>query len=298
MVAINTETKMIGLLGYPLKHSYSPAMQNAAFQKMGLNKIYIPIEVTEENLGDVIKGMSKMNFAGFNVTIPHKINVMEYLDEIDELAKMIGAVNTVINKDGRLKGYNTDGNGFLRSFEIGTGESVKKKKILIIGSGGASRAISMTMAVNGAEKIYICNRTLDKAVELADDINKKTGSPLVAAALKYNDIEDVLQYTDIIINTTSVGMHPDTDALPIDKRLLDKRFIVCDIVYNPLKTKLLEEAEKVGCKILTGISMLVYQGAEAFKIWTGIEPTVEIMFDEINKILGKEVVNKNKSTGQ
>lgn len=283
MVAINTETRMIGLLGYPLKHSYSPAMQNAAFQKMGLNKIYVPIEVTEENLGDVIKGMSKMNFDGFNVTIPHKVNVIKYLDEIDELAKMIGAVNVVAIKEGRLKGYNTDGNGFLRSFKMGTGESVKKKNILIIGSGGASRAISMTMAVNGAEKIYICNRTFDKAVELAEDINKKTGSSL-AAALKYDDIENVLQYIDIIINTTSVGMHPDTDAMPIDKRFLDKRFIVCDIVYNPLKTKLLEEAEKVGCKTLTGISMLVYQGAEALRIWTGQVPPVEIMFEACQNI--------------
>lgn len=284
MVAINTETRMIGLLGYPLKHSYSPAMQNAAFQKMGLNKIYIPIEVTEENLGDVIKGMSKMNFDGFNVTIPHKVSVIKYLDEIDELANIIGAVNVVAIKEGRLKGYNTDGNGFLRSFEIGTGESVKKKNILILGSGGASRAISMTMAVNGAKKIYICNRTFDKAVELAEDINKKIGCSLVAAALKYSNTEDVLQHIDIIINTTSIGMHPDTDALPLDKRFLDKRFIVCDIVYNPLKTKLLEEAEKVGCKTLTGIAMLVYQGAEAFRIWTGQVPPVEIMFEVCRNI--------------
>lgn len=285
MIAINTETRMIGLLGYPLKHSYSPGMQNAAFWKRGLNKIYIPIEVTEENLGDVIKGISKMNFDGFNVTIPHKVNVIKYLDEVDELAEMIGAVNVVAVKDGRLKGYNTDGQGFLKSFEVGTGESANQKNILIIGSGGASRAISMTMAVNGAKKIHICNRTIEKAVDLAEDINTKTGRPHLAEALKYSGLKEILAGIDILINTTSIGMHPDTDALPIEKELLHKELMVCDIVYNPLKTKLLEEAEKVGCQTLTGISMLVYQGAEAFRIWTGQAAPVETMFASVERLI-------------
>lgn len=285
MIAINTETRMIGLLGYPLKHSYSPSMQNAAFRKMGLNIIYMPIEVSEENLGDVIKGISKMNFDGFNVTIPHKVNVIKYLDEVDELAEKIGAVNVVAIQGGRLKGYNTDGQGFLKSFEVGTGESAENKSILIIGSGGASRAISMTMAVSGAKNIYICNRTIEKAVELAEDINKKTGRSQIASALKYSGLKEILAGIDILINTTSIGMHPDTDALPIEKELLHKELIVCDIVYNPLKTKLLKEAQKVGCQTLTGISMLVYQGAEAFRIWTGQAPPIETMFASIERLI-------------
>ena len=278
---INTETKLIGLLGYPLIHSFSPPMQNKAFQQCSLNKIYIPVEVLPEDLGTVVKGISKMNFDGFNVTKPHKIEIMKYLDEIDEHAKCIGAVNTVSIKNGVLKGYNTDGSGFLKSFEEESGTKIEGKTVFIVGSGGASRAISMTLALSKARKIYICNRTYEKAVNLSNDINDKVGLCSEVVAFDDEKIKEPLNNSDILINTTSVGMLPNIEDSPINKKLLNEKLIVCDIVYNPRKTKLLIDAEEIGCKIVTGLFMLLYQGTEAFEIWTNKKAPV----DQMSKVL-------------
>jgi shikimate dehydrogenase len=283
MVKIDTKTRMIGLLGYPLEHSFSPAIQNAAFDYMGINKIYLPIEVAPGNLGDVIKGISKMNFDGFNVTIPHKIPILKYLDEIDDLARLIGAVNVVTVNNGVLKGYNTDGSGFITSLEKETGTSVNEKNIFILGSGGASRAISMTLAMKGAKRITICNRTYEKAVALSEDINEKIRICSDSVAMEFNKMKEALEKADILINTTSVGMFPHTEQTPIDQQLLKRRLIVCDIVYNPVRTRLLREAEKKGCKTLSGIGMLIFQGAESFKLWTGKEAPIEKMFSIVDK---------------
>lgn len=273
---INTETKLIGLLGYPLGHSYSPVMQNAALKKCNLNKLYIPIEVKPKNLEAVVKGISKMNFDGFNVTIPYKIDIMKYLDQIDEEARLIGAVNTVKVSDGNLKGYNTDGRGFLRSFEENTGTSIKGKNIFILGSGGAARAIGVTMALNGAAKIYICNRTYERAKHLAYDINKI--SKAIVVPKENEKIKKAIEDSNILINTTSVGMLPNIDQIPLNINLFNKNLIVCDIIYNPLRTKLLKAAEDKGCKTLPGLPMLVYQGGEAFEIWTGLKAPIDTMF--------------------
>lgn len=279
MTNINSKTKYIALLGCPLGHSISPAIQNAAFQDHGINNLYIPLEVKPEDLGTVVKAMPKMNFSGFNVTIPYKIEIIKYLDEIDSLAKSIGAVNTVLIEDGKLKGYNTDGIGFLRSFEKGLGLGAEGKKIFILGSGGASRAISMTLAMNKVNKLYICNRTYEKAAALVVDINSQFGNSSIAVPMVYENMEEALKEADIFINTTNVGTYPNADEMPIDKGLLNSRLIVCDVVYNPKKTKLLQEADKIGCKTLSGRGMLVYQGAEAFEIWTGVEAPVDVMLD-------------------
>lgn len=278
---ISTKTKLTGLLGYPLGHSMSPVMQNAAFEYCSMNRIYIPVEVKPENLETVVRGISKMNFDGFNVTIPHKIEIMKYLDETDEYARCIGAVNTVKIKDGRLKGYNTDGIGFLRSFQESTGDSIEGKSVLIMGSGGASRAVSMTLALNKAKKMYICNRTFDKASNLADDIKKQTGIQCEAVTFDPEEIKKALQDTDVLINTTSVGMSPNMEESPLDKSFLDKRLTVCDIVYNPRKTRLLKDAEEKGCRIVEGLPMLVYQGAEAFEIWTDVKAPSDVMFEAV-----------------
>lgn len=280
---INTETKMIGLLGYPLGHSFSSLMQNSAFEICSLNKIYIPIEVLPENLETVVKGISKMNFEGFNVTIPHKIKIMKYLDEIDEYAKCIGAVNTVTIKKGVLKGYNTDGIGFLRSYEEITETKVEGKNVFVLGSGGASRAISMTLALNKANKIYICNRTHEKAVALANDINNQAGECSMAVPMEYEEMERAIKDSDILINTTSIGMYPNVEESPINKDLLNKKLIVCDAVYNPKKTKLLLDAEEIGCKTVMGLSMLIYQGSEAFELWTNAKAPVDLMFKVVEE---------------
>ncbi|SHJ08144.1 shikimate dehydrogenase [Lutispora thermophila] len=279
MRRVDSKTKYIGLLGYPLGHSISPIMQNAAFENKNMNNLYIPIEVRKEDLGQVVRAMPKMNFRGFNVTIPHKIEVMSYLDEIDDLAKSIGAVNTVLIKDGRLKGYNTDGIGFLRSLGYELKLSVDGKNIFILGSGGAARAISMTLAMNMANRLYICNRTYEKAESLVKDINSKYGNVAVAIPLVEEKMEEAIKDAEILINTTSVGTYPDVDDIPINKALLHSKLAVCDVVYNPRKTKLLQEAEKLGCKTMSGLGMLIYQGEEAFEIWTGVKAPVETMFE-------------------
>ncbi|WP_019228068.1 shikimate dehydrogenase [Sedimentibacter sp. B4] len=280
---ISTKTKLLGLLGYPLGHSLSPIMHNTAFESLGLGKIYIPIEVLPENLETVVRGMAKMNFEGFNVTIPHKIEIMKYLDEIDEYAKCIGAVNTVVVHEGTLKGYNTDGMGFLKSFEESTGTKINGKNVFILGSGGASRAISMTLALKKANKIFICNRTYEKAVSLADDINKQTGADSVAVKHEYDEMKKAIADCQVLINTTSVGMSPDIDSSPLDRELLNPSLTVCDAVYNPRKTRLLKDAEEMGCTTVEGLKMLVNQGAEAFEIWTGIKAPAELMLKAISK---------------
>lgn len=274
---INTKTKLTGLIGYPLVQSFSPVMQNEAFKQCKLNNIYIPIEVLPENLGAVVKGISKMNFDGFNVTKPYKIDIIKYLDELDEYAELIGAVNTVKICNGLIKGYNTDGTGFLRSLEETASIKVNEKKIFILGSGGAARSIAFTLALNNAKRIYICNRTYKKAESLAEDINKINNCAF-SVPMEDVEIKRAINDSDILINTTSVGMYPHIDKTPLNINLFNKNLIVCDIVYNPKKTKLLKDAEEKGCKIVPGLPMLIYQGAEAFKIWTNFEAPVNTMF--------------------
>lgn len=278
MINISSNTKFIGLIGYPLGHSLSPVMQNAAFQSKGINNVYLPIEVKPDNLETVVKAIPNMNFDGFNVTIPFKVEIMKYLHEVDELAKGIGAVNTVVIKDGRLKGYNTDGSGFLCSLEEGIGSKVEDKSFFVLGSGGASRAVCMTLAMNNARKIYICNRTIEKAKVLVSDINARYGNSIIVVPMVYENMKETLKDADILINTTSVGTYPKVDEIPIDKNLLNSELTIYDVIYNPNKTKLLLEAEKLGCRIISGLGMLVYQGAKAFELWTGVKAPVELMF--------------------
>ena len=284
MMNMDNSKKLVGILGYPLSHSLSPVMQNMAFKYYNLNNVYVPIEVKPEDLEIIVKAIRGMNFIGFNVTVPHKIEVVKYLDEMDKLAELIGAVNTVVVKDGNLKGYNTDGIGFLKSFQENTNESIEGKRVFILGAGGASRAVSMTLAMNKAEKVYICNRTYEKAERLSQDINTKIGNVSAAVPMEYEKMKEVIYDSDVFINTTTVGMHPNVDESPIDRSLLHENLILCDIVYNPRKTKLLEEAEELGCKTVPGLSMLVYQGAESFRLWTGMEAPVDIMFKAVENI--------------
>jgi shikimate dehydrogenase len=275
---IDTHTKLVGLLGRPLGHSLSPAMHNRAFQALGLNYCYLPIEVTARDLPVVTAGIARMNFAGYNVTIPHKIRVMDCLDAIDPLARAIGAVNTVTIEDGRSTGYNTDGIGFLQSLEAGGGLSVADKSILVLGSGGAARAIAMTLAREGAARVAISNRTVQKARALADDVNRQGRTCCEALALQKTPLAAALRSTDILVNTTSVGMHPDSGGSPIDSALLPEHLVVCDIVYNPRRTLLLETARQKGCRIVEGLGMLVYQGAASFRLWTGRSAPIGAMF--------------------
>ena len=277
-------TKLVILLGNPLGHSISPPMHNRVFEKLGMDYCYMPVEVTVEDLKQVFLGLTKMNVAGFNVTIPHKINIIDYLDELDPLAATIGAVNTICVKDGKTKGYNTDGEGFIRSLQEKADISVEGKRVFLLGSGGAARAIAMTLAFHNAEKIFIQNRTTAKAVKLADEINKHIRS-CAEVVESLESQRKAIQTCDILTNSTSLGMHPHEHLLPIDESLLSPDVIVADIVYNPLMTKLLKTAKDKGCIIVPGLGMLINQGAAAFKLFTGVDPLVEEMSEVVHSLM-------------
>jgi shikimate dehydrogenase len=259
-IMLNSQTKLYAVIGDPVGHSLSPHIHNAAFKKIGFNACYLAFNV--KDVSAAIAGMKSLNIGGFSVTIPHKVEVMKYLDEIDPLAEKIGAVNTIVNRDGRLTGYNTDTTGAIKAIEEKT--EIKNKNITILGAGGTARAIAFGITDKDG-KLTILNRTVEKAEKLSKQIGCDFG-PLT----DYNRIK-----TDILINTTSVGMIPDIDASPIDTNLV-KNMVVFDAIYNPEKTKLLQAAEKNGCAIISGKEMFINQAAEQFRLFTGKEIDINI----------------------
>ena len=272
---IKGSTNIVGLIGHPVEHSFSPPMHN-----VGMDYVYTAFDVDSNNLKEAIDGARALNIKGFNVTIPHKIEVMKYLAEIDEIASLIGAVNTIDFKD--LKGYNTDGIGAIKA--IGEVTNVKNKNIVIVGAGGASRAISFYLAKYGADSLTILNRNVDKAQGLASDV---LSSGLIDD-VESNSIDSMdLTDADILINTTPVGMHPNVDDMPIALAGdMHEDLVVFDAVYNPNETGLLKEAVKASAKPVYGIKMLLYQGAESFEIWTGKKAPVDAMGEALIKTLG------------
>jgi len=287
--SISGKTRVCGVIGDPVEHTMSPAMHNAAFNQLGLDYIYIPFRVKKEELGKSIEGMRALNIKGLNVTIPHKVAVIPLLDKLDPLVKKIDAVNTIDNTDGVLTGYNTDATGFLQAL-LERGVEPEGKNTVILGAGGASRALSFILAERGA-RLVILNRKLELnwAEELAQRISQAFKKEIEALELNTENLSVVLERADILINATSVGMSPDIDGTPIPARLLKPGLVVFDIVYNPLKTRLLREAEEAGARtIISGIDMLAWQGALAFKKWTGQKAPLELMKREATEALGHE----------
>ncbi|SHI57578.1 shikimate dehydrogenase [Lutispora thermophila] len=288
---VNINTKMITLLGKPLSQSYAARMQNAAYRAAGLNMLYFYTEVDNEHLGDVINGIKHMNFAGFAVTKPNKVEVMKYVDEVDPLCEKMNASNTVVIKDGKLIAYNTDGVGFFRSLiEEAPELDVKNSVFLCLGAGGAARAICSVLAYNGAKKIYIASRTMSKVQELVDDINNNF-APIAEAVDMQNEekFKEVVAASDVLMNNTGLGMPVSIDKTPVPKEYLRPGQICFDATYNPAKTRFLVEAEEVGCKIINGLGMSLYQGVAQIELWSGKEAPIEAMRQELMDILaGKE----------
>lgn len=264
---ISPRTRPIGLIGCPVEHSLSPKLHNAIYQKYGIDCVYLAFNIKKEELQNAIIGFKALSFIGFNVTIPHKQNVLQFLDGLDREAQAIGAVNTVKIDNGRLKGYNTDGSGFIESLK-NHGVSVKDMNVLVLGAGGSTRAICVYLAKEEVKSINIFNRTESKAVALSDHIRRFYPSVKINAIDKQN-LKSIK--SDIIINTTSVGMWPMVDDSPLNGYNFNSDQIVVDIVYNPLQTKLLKEASNSGCTVINGLDMLVGQAVKAIEIWTGIQ---------------------------
>lgn len=263
---ISGKTRVVALFGYPVEHTLSPVMQNAAFDHLGLNCCYLPFSVPPDSLKQAVESIRALSLLGANLTIPHKEAVIPFLDVLDNEAAAIGAVNTIVNREGKLTGYNTDGKGFMRSLDENQVSPVGKQ-VLIIGAGGSSRAISHYLG-RDAGSLCLYNRSKDKAKALAAHLSSQGFSVRVIDSLR-----DLAGF-DIIINATALGLKT-ADPLPFDIDLLTSSQVVCDLIYH--KTQLCIQAEAKGCKTVSGKGMLLWQGALALELWTGAVPPVEIM---------------------
>lgn len=274
MSKINIGTKILGLTGYPLEHSLSPLLHNQALKDLSLNYVYLPLPVKPDDLEDGIKAVRALDIRGLNVTIPYKEKVIPYLDKLESLAEEIGAVNTIVNDNGKLTGYNTDCSGFKRMLEEDGSFNIAGKKAIIIGAGGASRAVGTALASGGIDEIYLLNRTRERAENLVQDWQKNYPAIIVQySPLIPEYYLPLCEKADLIVDTTPVGMNPETDVPPvIEKGSFHSGQLVVDLVYNPQETTILKAAKEKGAETLNGLGMLLYQAADAFKLWTGYEP--------------------------
>lgn len=275
MIMNLAKVKLFALIGDPIEQTLSPAMHNAAFRALGLNCAYVTLRVPKRFLADAIVGIRALGIAGFNVTIPHKIDIVGLLDELDKSASLMSAVNTVKNDRGKLIGFNTDGDGALRALKGKIGP-IKGKKVVLLGAGGAARAIAFSLAKAGA-KLTIANRTVPKARALASTIEQKLGINVEMVSLARAELTEALKNADVLINATSVGMYPKADQTLVSASMMHRGLIVNDIVYKPLRTRLLREARRAGGMTIDGLGMLVQQGALAFEIWTGKRAPIKVM---------------------
>ena len=273
---ITGQTKIVGIIGDPIKHSRSPQIHNAAIAALGLDYVYVPFHVEPDNLGTAIEGFKAANVVGINVTIPHKQNVISYLDEISREATLIGAVNTLIFKDGAINGENTDAPGFLQAMQEDGLDVPQGGAAVVIGAGGSARAVVVALALAGVQTICITNRTVSRAVALATDLSEKTDASIYGIGLDDPKLSNAVGTSQLIVNTASTSMD-ESHPLLIDPEWLEPQSIVYDIVYTPPETRLLQAAAEKGCHTIGGLGMLVHQGAIAFERWTGVNPPVEAM---------------------
>ncbi len=286
LVNINNNTKIVGVIGHPIKHTLSPVMHNYAYNKLNLDYVYLPFDISLIGLQDSLKGMLALGIKGFNVTLPHKERIMEYMDELSDSAKIVGAVNTVVNDNGKLLGYNTDVTGIMKTLEEYK-DDLKGATVSVLGAGGAARSAIYTLINHfNVKKINIINRTVEKAESLKDYFSSKMlFNRIKTFELIPPDVTEILAKSKLIINTSSVGMSPDEDDSPTTiPESFNKKQIVFDIIYNPENTRFLELAKEQGALTINGLRMFVEQGARSFELWTN-EP---MPTDQILELLSKK----------
>ncbi len=277
----NYRAELTGVFGDPVDDNPTGVVEEAAFAAKNLNYRYLTIKVLPEDLGKAMDSVKIFGMKGINLTMPHKIKVLPYLDELSPAAEIIGAVNTVIQKEGKLFGENTDGKGFVTALK-NSGETLDKKNVTILGAGGAARAIAVECALNGVAHINIINRSIEKGEELASLIQMKTDSS--AKYLNWKNNMAIPSDTDILINATSIGFSQNvTDKPDIDYTAITPEMCVCDVIFNPAETIFLKSAAENGAKTITGLGMLVQQAALNFTLWTGVEAPVDVMEDALKK---------------
>lgn len=272
------KTKVVGIFGDPVEHSLSPSMHNRAFLELGLDYVYIPFHVRPKNLAAAVRGATALGLVGFNLTIPHKREVVALVDELSPEAELIGAVNTVVLSDGRLIGHNTDGQGFVRSLREEAGFDPAGRHVIVLGAGGAAQAVVVQLLLEGAATLTIVNRTAAKGERLADAVSRRFASPVTVAGYDSPELGPALEQADLIVNATPVGMAPRVEEMPpIPLDRLSPGCLVSDLVYTPMHTQLVRTARAKGCAALPGLGMLLFQGAQAFELWTGRAAPVDVM---------------------
>ncbi len=283
---VSGRTKIFALIGDPVERSLSPAMHNAAFKELGLDCVYVALRVARDSLPEAIRCVKALGIGGLNVTTPHKVDIVRLLDELDESVSRVGAVNTVKNEDGKLIGFNTDGRGAIEALKEKVGE-LRGRKVVLLGAGGAARAIAFSLAETGVE-LTLANRTASKARKLAASIERKLGSKVNQVELKQEVLKGVLEQADILINATSVGMYPDVDQTLVRGDIMHPGLVVNDIIYEPLTTRLLCEAKEAGAQTINGLGMLTHQGAASLELWTGKRAPVDVMRAAVRKKLRED----------
>lgn len=285
----NHTTKIIGVLGHPIKHSFSPLMHNLSFELLELDYIYLPFDVPLTNLVDSLKGIKALGITGFNVTLPLKEKILEYLDELSEEASIVGAVNTIVNDNGVLRGYNTDVNGIVVALENHK-DKFSGKEATVIGCGGAARSVIYSLIRNfKIDKINLINRTVQRAESLRDYFESKMRyENFKTYELLPPDLVNVMNGSQLVVNTTSIGMFPEIDDSPTSiERSFHSGQVVFDVVYNPVKTKFLTIAESAGASIVSGLDMFVEQGKKSFELWTGKEMPSDKIYATLKEYLEK-----------
>jgi shikimate dehydrogenase len=272
---IDGNTRLVGIIGSPLEHTLSPTIQNAAFDYLGLNWCYIPLSVEQGRLVQAVEGIKALRFTGVNITMPFKTEIIPMLDEVAMFAESVGAVNTILIDKGKLIGYNTDGRGFYTALVRDLGYEVKGRKVLVLGAGGASRSVTVSLALAGCESIVIVNRSTERSIQLSEIIAKSAPDIEVSWLSSEDNYDIVVAESDVIINATPLTTFNGDLRVPVS--LLNKNQLVCDLNYSLYQPPLLQEAEARGAQVMDGKGMLLYQAAAAFEIWTGLEAPVEVM---------------------
>ncbi len=266
---------MCGVIGDPIEHTLSPTIHNAAFNHLGLDFVFLAFKVKAANLENAVRGIRGLGIHGLNVTMPHKSAVIGYLDKVDPAVKFLGSANTILNKDGKLSGFNTDGVGALKALRK-NGVDLSEKKVLLLGAGGAAKAIAFALAEEIGE-LVVLNRAAEKAKELAEALGQMFNKTVFGGSLSSDAIAKNLIDSDILINATSVGMKPNLGQSLVAPQWLKSDLLVMDIVYNPVETKLARDAKAAAAKVISGVEMLIYQGAASFEIWTNRSAPIEAM---------------------